>query len=67
MIRLILQKTPYTVNDELYKNNRLSFAVHYNTKFGTRVTGKPVCLPAASAMNSPKVFMTMGLLLTGTM
>lgn len=33
-------KTPYTVNDELYNNNRLSLAVHYNTKLGTKLSWK---------------------------
>jgi hypothetical protein len=33
-------KTPYTINDELYKNNRLSLAVHYNTKLGTKLSWK---------------------------
>jgi hypothetical protein len=34
------QKTPYTVNDELYKNNRLSVAIYYNTKLGSGITWK---------------------------
>ena len=34
------QMTPYTVNDELYNNDRLSFAVYYNTKLGSRLTWK---------------------------
>lgn len=34
------QKTPYKVNDELYKNNRLSFSVYYNTKIGKQLTWK---------------------------
>jgi hypothetical protein len=33
-------KTPYTVNDELYKNSRLSFAVHYTTKLGAKLNWK---------------------------
>ncbi|HEY6502672.1 MAG TPA: TonB-dependent receptor [Chitinophagaceae bacterium] len=33
-------KTPYTVNDELYKNTRLSFGIHYNTKLGTKLNWK---------------------------
>ena len=34
------QKTPYTINDELYKNSRLSFAISYNTKLATSVNWK---------------------------
>jgi len=34
------QKVPYTVNDELYKNNRLSFAIYYVTKIGKSVNWK---------------------------
>ncbi len=33
-------KIPYTVNDELYNNNRLSLAIHYNTKLGTKLSWK---------------------------
>jgi len=33
-------KTPYTVNDELYNNNRLSLALHYNTRLGTKLNWK---------------------------
>jgi hypothetical protein len=32
------QLTPYRVNDELYKNDRLSLAVYYNKKIGIRLT-----------------------------
>ena len=36
------QKIPYTINDELYKNSRLSFAISYNTKAGhSQSAGKP--------------------------
>ncbi len=34
------QKIPYTINDELYKNSRLSFAISYNTRLGKSVTWK---------------------------
>ncbi|MFN2439193.1 MAG: carboxypeptidase regulatory-like domain-containing protein [Chitinophagaceae bacterium] len=34
------QKTPYTINDELYKNSRLSLAISYNTKIGSSVNWK---------------------------
>ena len=34
------QKTPYTINDELYKNSRLSFAISYNTKLSSSVGWK---------------------------
>ena len=34
------QKTPYTINDELYKNSRLSLAVSYSTKLASAVTWK---------------------------
>ncbi|MFT3748483.1 MAG: TonB-dependent receptor [Agriterribacter sp.] len=33
-------KQPYTINDELYNNNRFSFAIYYNTKLGRRLTWK---------------------------
>lgn len=33
-------KTPYTVNDELYDNSRLSLAAHYTTKLGTKLSWK---------------------------
>ena len=34
------QKVPFTINDELYKNSRLSFAISYNTKLGRSVNWK---------------------------
>jgi hypothetical protein len=34
------QKAPYTINDELYKNSRLSFAISFNTKLGKSVNWK---------------------------
>ena len=34
------QKTPYTINDELYKNSRLSLTISYNTKLSSSVTWK---------------------------
>ena len=34
------QKIPFTINDELYKNSRLSFAISYNTKLGKAVSWK---------------------------
>jgi len=34
------QKTPFTINDELYKNSRLSLAVSYTTKLASAVTWK---------------------------
>ena len=34
------QKIPFTINDELYKNSRLSFAVSYNTRLGKSVSWK---------------------------
>jgi hypothetical protein len=33
-------KTAYTVNDELYLNNRVSFSIYYNTKAGSRLSWK---------------------------
>ena len=33
-------KTPYTVNDELYNNDRLSFAIYYHTKLGAAFSWK---------------------------
>ncbi len=34
------QKTPYTINDELYKNSRLSLAISYTTKLASAITWK---------------------------
>ena len=34
------QKTPYTINDELYKNNRLSLAISFNTKLSSSIGWK---------------------------
>ena len=34
------QKTAYTINDELYKNSRLSLAISYNTNLSSSVTWK---------------------------
>jgi hypothetical protein len=34
------QKTPYTINDELYKNSRVSFAISFNTKLSKSVNWK---------------------------
>ncbi|MGZ8559034.1 MAG: TonB-dependent receptor [Chitinophagaceae bacterium] len=37
---LTTQKTPYTINDEMYKNSRLSLAISYNTKLSSSVNWK---------------------------
>ena len=34
------QKVPFTINDELYKNSRVSFAISYNTKLAKSVSWK---------------------------
>src|SRR4029079_5150629 len=34
------QKIPFTINDELYKNSRVSFAISYSMKLGKSVNGK---------------------------
>jgi hypothetical protein len=34
------QKVPFTINDELYKNSRVSFAISYNTKLAKSINWK---------------------------